>query len=64
MSLPRGAVGWPAVCDFGISWSHSLIRPELKLIGDSSVVLSCDTNYFRKNCTKPGDTLLKEAENI
>ena len=47
MSLPRGAVGWPAVCDFGISWSHSLIRPELKL-SDSSVVLSCDTNYFRK----------------
>ena len=23
-ALPHGAVGWPAVCNSGISWSHSL----------------------------------------
>ena len=24
VSLPRGAMGWSAVCDCGISWSYSL----------------------------------------
>ena len=24
VSLPRGAMGWPVVCDCGISWSNSL----------------------------------------
>ena len=25
MSLPHGAMGWPAVCDYGISWPYSII---------------------------------------
>ena len=24
LTLPHGTVGWPAVCDCGISWSHRL----------------------------------------
>ena len=24
VALPRGAVGWPANCDYGISWPYSL----------------------------------------
>ena len=25
VALPHGAVGWSAVCDFGISWPYSLL---------------------------------------
>ena len=31
MCLPRGAVGWPMVCDCGISWSYSLFVKPLAL---------------------------------
>ena len=29
VALPHGAVGWSAVCDFGISWSYSLVDQEM-----------------------------------
>ena len=38
MSLPRGAVGWYAVCDCGISWSYTLFEKFLRvryLIGET-----------------------------
>ena len=25
VSLPHGALGWPVVCDCGVSWSYSFI---------------------------------------
>ena len=24
LTFPRGAMGWPVICDFGISWSYSI----------------------------------------
>ena len=39
MSLPYGAMGWPAVCDYGISWPYSFIFETIIIVDDNIIVL-------------------------
>ena len=39
VSLPHGAMGWPAVCDYGISWPYSIIFETIIIVDDNTIVL-------------------------
>ena len=38
-TLPHGAMGWPAVCDCGISWPYSIIFETIIIFDDNTIVL-------------------------
>ena len=39
VSSPRGAIGWSAVCDCGISWSYSLFITRQSIMVFTSLFL-------------------------
>ena len=40
VSHPHGAMlGWPAVCDCGISWPYSIIFESIIIVDDNTIVL-------------------------
>ena len=39
VSLPHGAMGWPAVCDCGIHWPNSILFENVIIVDDNTFVL-------------------------
>ena len=39
VSFPHGAMGWPAVCEYGISWPYSIIFETIIIVDDNTIVL-------------------------
>ena len=48
VALPRGAVSWSAVCDYGISWSYSFCL-HLRRCFSTSMAVAVQVNLYNEH---------------